>query len=107
MEKTERRWRTRNDPFEEVWESEVVALLEKQPALNATTLFEDLQDRHRGEFGNGKKRTFHQTPGRGVESAARTGQGGHVPPGAGAGPAGAIGLHQAQGRDGDDRRRAG
>ena len=60
MEKTERGWRTRKDPFEEVWESEVVALLEKQPALDATTLFEDLQDRHQGKFGNGKKRTFQR-----------------------------------------------
>jgi transposase InsO family protein len=38
----------------------VVALLERQPALDATTLFEDLQDRHRGKFGNGKKRTFQR-----------------------------------------------
>jgi len=34
--------------------------LEKQPGLDATTLFEDLQDRHRGKFGNGKKRTFQR-----------------------------------------------
>ena len=60
LEKTERHWRTRKDPFEEVWESEVVPLLEKQPALDATTLFEDLQDHHRGKFGNGKKRTFQR-----------------------------------------------
>jgi hypothetical protein len=56
----ERHWRTRKDPFAEVWDSEVVPLLEKQPALDATTLFEDLQDRHRGKFGNGKKRTFQR-----------------------------------------------
>ena len=57
---TERHWRTRKDPFAEVWDSEVVALLERQPALDATTLFEDLQDRHRGKFSNGKKRTFQR-----------------------------------------------
>ena len=34
--------------------------MEKQPALDATTLFEDLQDRHRGKFGNAKKRTFQR-----------------------------------------------
>jgi hypothetical protein len=56
----ERHWRTRKDPFAEVWDSEVVALLERQPALDATTLFEDLQDRHRGKFSNGKKRTFQR-----------------------------------------------
>jgi hypothetical protein len=60
LERKERHWRTRKDPFAEVWDSEVVALLERQPALDATTLFEDLQDRHRGKFGNGKKRTFQR-----------------------------------------------
>jgi len=60
QEKKERHWRTRKDPFEEVWGSEVVPLLEKQPALDATTLFEDLQDRHQEKFGNGKKRTFQR-----------------------------------------------
>ncbi len=43
-----RPWRTRKDPFAPVWDSEVVPLLEEQPALNATTLFEDLQERHPG-----------------------------------------------------------
>ena len=60
MATKERHWRTRKDPFEAVWDTEVVALLEKQPGLDATTLFEDLQDRHRGKFGNGKKRTFQR-----------------------------------------------
>lgn len=60
LERKERRWRTRQDPFAEVWDSEIVELLEKQPALDATTLFEDLQDRHPGKFGNGKKRTFQR-----------------------------------------------
>ena len=60
LEGKERHWRTREDPFEEVWDSEVVPLLEKQPGLDATTLFEDLQDRHPGKFGNGKKRTFQR-----------------------------------------------
>ena len=105
MENQERHWRTRKDPFAEVWDSEVVALLEKQPALDATTLFEDLQDRHRGKFGNGKKRTFQR---RVKVWKALHGQDlrGHVPPSAGAGPAGVIGLHPAQGGRGDDRRRA-
>ena len=60
LEDKERHWRTRKDSFAEVWVSEVVPLLERQPALDATTLFEDLQDRHRGKFGNGKKRTFQR-----------------------------------------------
>ena len=60
LESKERHWRTRKDPFAEVWDSEIVALLKEQPGLDATTLFEDLQDRHRGKFGNGKKRTFQR-----------------------------------------------
>ena len=60
LEHKERHWRTRKDPFAEVWDSEIIPLLKKQPALDATTLFEDLQDRHRGRFGNGKKRTFQR-----------------------------------------------
>jgi transposase InsO family protein len=60
LETKGRDWRTRKDPFAEVWDSEVVGLLEHQPGLDATTLFEDLQDRHPGRFGNGGKRTFQR-----------------------------------------------
>jgi transposase InsO family protein len=56
----ERHWRTRSDPFAEVWEAEIVRRLEQQPRLDATTLFEDLQDRHPGEYSNAKKRTFQR-----------------------------------------------
>ena len=37
-----KRWRTREDPFEEVWE-EVRSLLEVNPGLEAKTIFEYLQ----------------------------------------------------------------
>jgi transposase InsO family protein len=56
----ERHWRTRSDPFAGVWEEEIVSRLEQQPRLDATTLFEDLQERHPGQYGNGKKRTFQR-----------------------------------------------
>ena len=56
----ERHWRTRKDPFIEVWDSEIVPRLEQQPKLHATTLFEDLQDRHPGRFSNATKRTFQR-----------------------------------------------
>ena len=55
-----RHWRTRKDPFAEVWESEILPQLEKSPALAATTLFEDLQDRHPCRFSNKLKRTFQR-----------------------------------------------
>ena len=58
--KKARDWRTRKDPFVEVWESEVVPLLERTPLLHPTTLFEDLQERHPGVYGNDKKRTFQR-----------------------------------------------
>ena len=56
----ERHWRTRKDPFADVWDSEVVARLEQQPALSAITLFEDLQERHPGAYPNAHRRTFQR-----------------------------------------------
>jgi hypothetical protein len=55
-----RHWRTRKDPFSEVWESEITPLLIKTPKLTPTTLFEDLQDRYPGRFPNKHKRTFQR-----------------------------------------------
>jgi hypothetical protein len=37
--KVSRDWRTRKDPFEEIWESEVVPLLTGSPELQPRTLF--------------------------------------------------------------------
>jgi hypothetical protein len=45
-----RGWRTRADPFEAVWESELVPMLAAAPALTATTLLEELQRRHPGQY---------------------------------------------------------
>jgi transposase InsO family protein len=56
----ERPWRTRKDPFAEVWDSEVMPRLEQQPALSPTTLFEDLQERHPGAYPNARRRTFQR-----------------------------------------------
>jgi len=58
--KQPRHWRTRKDPFASIWDSEILPLLEKEPMLAPTTLFEDLQDRHPGHFGNNLKRTFQR-----------------------------------------------
>ena len=55
-----RHWRTRKDPFSEVWDQEILPLLEGQPQLDATTLFEDLQDRHPERYSNSCKRTFQR-----------------------------------------------
>jgi hypothetical protein len=58
--KAPRHWRTRKDPFADVWKSEILPLLEKAPNLTPTTLFEDLQDRHPGRFPNKHKRSFQR-----------------------------------------------
>ena len=60
IQRKERHWRTSTDPFAGVWEEEISSVLERQPRLDATALFEDLQERHPGEYGNGKKRTFQR-----------------------------------------------
>src|SRR5262245_58109862 len=52
-------WRTRPDPFAEVW-AEVCALLEINPGLQAKTLFQDLQRRYPGRFADGQLRTLQR-----------------------------------------------
>ena len=52
-------WRTRRDPFQAVW-PEVVEKLQTNPNLQATTLFQDLQRRYPGQFGDGQLRTFQR-----------------------------------------------
>jgi hypothetical protein len=52
-------WRTRVDPFAEVW-AEVCALLEEQPGLQAKTIFGDLQRRYPGRFSDGQLRTLQR-----------------------------------------------
>jgi len=55
-----RYWRTRKDPFAEVWDSEVLPQLEAEPRLSATTLFEALQEAHPEDYSNSHKRTFQR-----------------------------------------------
>jgi transposase InsO family protein len=55
-----RAWRTRDDPLGEVWDSEVVPLLEKAPALMAVTVLEELQRRYPGRFGESVLRTVQR-----------------------------------------------
>jgi transposase len=55
----EHNWRTRKDPFEDVWE-EIRRKLEINPGLEAKTLFEDLQRRYPGSFADGQLRTLQR-----------------------------------------------
>lgn len=60
--KSPRTWRTRADPFDEVWETELVPLLvaDKDAVLEATTLIADLQKRHGDRYGLGQLRTLQR-----------------------------------------------
>lgn len=57
--KVEHTWRTREDPFEEVWE-EVRSLLEDNPGLEAKTIFDYLQRENEGRFSDGQLRTLQR-----------------------------------------------
>lgn len=55
----ERTWRTRQDPFEAHW-GEVEELLKETPALEAKTLFEQLQEKHPERYQAGQLRTLQR-----------------------------------------------
>ena len=56
---TPRTWRTRADPFQEVW-PEIRDRLALTPGLQAKTLFEDLQRRFPGRFPDSQLRTLQR-----------------------------------------------
>jgi Mu transposase, C-terminal domain len=57
--KSPRNWRTRPDPFADVW-PEMEKQLEAAPELEAVTLFEDLERRYPGRFQPGQLRTLQR-----------------------------------------------
>lgn len=57
--KKEHTWRTRKDPFAEVWE-EIKKLLETNPGLESKTLFKHIQRQYPGKFSDGKLRTLQR-----------------------------------------------
>jgi Mu transposase, C-terminal domain len=59
LETWPRTWRTREDPFADVWE-EVREQLELSPGLQAKTLLEWLQRRYPGRFKDGQLRTLQR-----------------------------------------------
>ena len=54
-----RTWRTRSDPFAEVWDG-LAAMLEQEPGLEAKTLFEVLCEEHPGRYEPGQLRTLQR-----------------------------------------------
>ena len=57
--KKERYWKTREDPFKEVW-PEVEKFLKGQPGLEAITIFDYLVREHPGKFAEGQLRTLQR-----------------------------------------------
>jgi len=55
-----RYWRSRPDPFAELWETEVVPLLKSAPKLMAITLLRKLQEDHPERFPDGMLRTLQR-----------------------------------------------
>jgi hypothetical protein len=60
--KEPRSWRTRPDPFADVWTAEVVPLLhaDTQATLEATTVLDELRRRHGDVYGAGQLRTLQR-----------------------------------------------
>ena len=55
-----RSWRTRADPFEALWRSEIVPMLGAAPGLSAITLLEEIQQRHPGRYDSSLLRTLQR-----------------------------------------------
>ena len=60
QETKERHWRTRTDPLEAVWDSELVPLLEREPALTGITLWEHLDETYPGRYPEHCLRTLQR-----------------------------------------------
>ncbi len=60
--KKRRNWRTRKDPFEAVWKSDIEPLLVRDDdrVLEGPTILELLEQRHPGQFGAGQLRTLQR-----------------------------------------------
>jgi len=59
VKRMDRNWRTRADPFADVW-PQLEEQLRLNPGLEAKTLFADLQRRFPGRFADGQVRTFQR-----------------------------------------------
>ncbi len=58
--RSKRYWRTRRDPFVDVWTEEIEPLLRTNCQLSPITLFEKLQKDHPSEYQDSKLRTFQR-----------------------------------------------
>jgi len=58
--KKQRHWRTRQDPFETVWETEIIPLLAREPDLTGMTIWEYLDDHYPGQYSEKLLRTLQR-----------------------------------------------
>ena len=58
--KNDRDWRTREDPLEAVWETELEPLLRAEPALTGTTLLEYLEEHYPAHYDQRVLRTLQR-----------------------------------------------
>jgi hypothetical protein len=58
--KVKHNWRTREDPFSGVWETEILPVLENNHGLEAKFIFSWLQKKHPGKFSPGQLRTLQR-----------------------------------------------
>ena len=56
----ERHWRTRQDPFAAVWESELVPLLDREPSLTGITLWDYLDEKYPEQYPERLLRTLQR-----------------------------------------------
>jgi hypothetical protein len=59
-QKSRRYWRSRPDPFADVWDTEVVPMLANAPQLQAITILRKLQDDHPGQYPDSTRRTLER-----------------------------------------------
>ncbi|WP_338927419.1 IS21 family transposase (plasmid) [Mycetohabitans endofungorum] len=59
-QKPRRYWRSRPDPFAQVWQNEVVPMLLNAPQLQAITILRKLQDEHPGQYPDSTRRTLER-----------------------------------------------
>lgn len=55
-----RKWKTRKDPFGNVWHDELIPILETSPKLEARTLLEELQCRYPDQYPDKQLRTLQR-----------------------------------------------
>lgn len=56
----DRHWRTRQDPLEDVWLSDILPLLQSRPQISPTTVLEYLQDKYPGKYPDNVRRTLQR-----------------------------------------------